>query len=91
MKYRIDVASARIIMRGLIWAMEDADATEVEVAEYQIEWYQIGEAFGLLDEDQLDLLWMVRSERVSRSSRSTFSRQVIKDRACRFEVDNISD
>lgn len=66
MKYRIDVASARIIMRGLIWAMEDADATEVEVAEYQSEWYQIGEAFGLLDEDQLDLLWMVRSERVSR-------------------------
>jgi hypothetical protein len=54
MKYQIDAASARIIMRGLIWAMEDAEATEVEVAEYQIEWYQIGEAFGLLDEDQLD-------------------------------------
>jgi hypothetical protein len=54
MKYDMNVDTAKILMRGLIYAMEDEDATEYAKAEFQIEWYLIGEAFDLLDEDQIE-------------------------------------
>jgi hypothetical protein len=48
----IDKEAAIVIMRGLAYAMEDA--TEYAIAEFQIQYYTIGEAFGLLDDDQLE-------------------------------------
>ena len=54
MQYHMDKDTAVILMRGLIYAMEDEEATEYAKAEFQIEWYLIGEAFDLLDEDQIE-------------------------------------
>jgi hypothetical protein len=54
MKYDMNKDTAVILMRGLIYAMEVEDATEYAKAEFQIEWYLIGEAFDLLDEDQIE-------------------------------------
>jgi len=54
MKYDMNADTATILMRGLIYAMEDEEATEYAKAEFQIEWYLIGEAFDLLDEDQIE-------------------------------------
>ena len=48
----IDKEAAVVIMRGLAYAMEDA--TEYAMAEFQIQYYMIGEAFDLLDEDQME-------------------------------------
>lgn len=54
MKYDMNKDTAVILMRGLAYAMADEEATEYAIAEFQIEYLLIGEAFDLLDEDDLE-------------------------------------
>lgn len=61
-KFDMDRNMAEIIMRGLAYAMDDEDASECAIAEFENAYYDIGEAFGLLDEEQLEEMDSIRNQ-----------------------------